>query len=88
MFQFAGSPSRSYVFTTGCPGSSRAGLPIQKSLDQWVCAPPQGLSQLVTSFFGSQCQGIRPAPLQLDLLHPPRASVRRGRFLLFVLGYS
>ena len=38
------------------------GFPIQKSLDQWMFAPPQGLSQLTTSFVGSQCQGIRPAP--------------------------
>ncbi len=27
-----------------------------------IFAPPRGLSQLITSFFGSQCQGIRPAP--------------------------
>ena len=35
---------------------------IQKSLDQWIFAPPQGLSQLITSFIGSQCQGILLAP--------------------------
>ena len=34
---------------------------IRKSADQWIFAPPRGLSQLVTSFVGSQCQGIRPA---------------------------
>ena len=34
---------------------------IRKSADQWIFAPPRGLSQLVTSFIGSQCQGIRPA---------------------------
>ncbi len=28
-----------------------------------IFAPDRGFSQLITSFFGSQCQGIRPAPL-------------------------
>ena len=36
---------------------------IQRSPDQCLFAAPRGLSQLITSFFGSQCQGIRPAPL-------------------------
>ena len=35
------------------------GFPIRKSTDRWIFAPPRGLSQLVTSFFGSWCQGIR-----------------------------
>ena len=35
------------------------GFPIRKSTNQWIFAPPRGLSQLVTSFFGSWCQGIR-----------------------------
>ena len=35
---------------------------IRKSAAQWIFAPPRGLSQLITSFVGSQCQGIRPAP--------------------------
>ena len=34
---------------------------IRKSAAQWIFAPPRGLSQLITSFVGSQCQGIRPA---------------------------
>ena len=34
---------------------------IRKSADQWIFAPPRSLSQLITSFVGSQCQGIRPA---------------------------
>ena len=29
---------------------------------QCTFAAPRGLSQLITSFIGSQCQGIRPAP--------------------------
>ena len=38
------------------------GSPIQKSADHSVCATPRSFSQLITSFFGSQCQGIRPVP--------------------------
>ena len=36
---------------------------IRRSPDQRIFAPPRGLSQLVTSFFGDWCQGIRPALL-------------------------
>ena len=36
---------------------------IQRSPDQCLFAAPRSLSQLITSFIGSQCQGIRPAPL-------------------------
>ena len=38
----------------------QAGFPIRKSLDQRLLAPPQSLSQLTTSFIGSQRQGIHP----------------------------
>ena len=38
------------------------GFPIQKSADQGLFAAPRSFSQLITSFFGSQCQGIHPAP--------------------------
>ena len=34
------------------------GFPIRKSTDQSLFTAPRGLSQLVTSFFGSWCQGI------------------------------
>ena len=34
---------------------------IQTSLDHRLFASPQGFSQLITSFIGSRCQGIRPA---------------------------
>ena len=33
---------------------------IRRSPDRSLFAAPRGLSQLVTSFFGSWCQGIRP----------------------------
>ena len=38
------------------------GFPIRKSADRSSFAAPRSLSQLITSFVGSQCQGIRPAP--------------------------
>ena len=34
------------------------GFPIQKSTDQRVLSPPRSLSQSVTSFIASRCQGI------------------------------
>ena len=35
-----------------------AGSPIRTSAGLWICAPHPSFSQLITSFFGSQCQGI------------------------------
>ena len=34
------------------------GFPIRISTDHWSFASPRGFSQLITSFVGSQCQGI------------------------------
>src|SRR5690606_10650779 len=34
------------------------GFPIRRSTDRRVFAPPRGLSQLITSFIASLCQGI------------------------------
>ena len=42
----------------------RVGFPIRTSTDLGSFATPRGFSQLVASFFGSQCQGI---PLVLFL---------------------
>ena len=66
MFQFPGFPSICYGFTYGCMECVHTGFPIQRSPDRRSFAPPRGLSQLVTSFIGSQCQGIRPAPFLFD----------------------
>ena len=38
------------------------GCPIRKSPDQSVLATPRSLSQPITSFIASQCQGIRQTP--------------------------
>ena len=40
------------------------GSPIRISAGLWICAPHRSFSQLITSFVGSQCQGI---PLMLLL---------------------
>ena len=62
MFQFAGFPSMAYGFNHGYAGASCVGFPIQISADLSVFAAPRSFSQLITSFFGSQCQGIHPVP--------------------------
>ena len=58
MFQFPGFPHISYVFTYVQLKFIQLGFPIQKSSDQRIFAPPRRLSQLITSFISSQCQGI------------------------------
>ena len=55
-------PSRTLWIYVRVTGSLLPGSPIQISTDQCLFAAPRGFSQLITSFFGSQCQGIRPAP--------------------------
>ena len=60
------------------------GSPIRTSAGLWICAPHRSFSQLITSFFGSQCQGI---PLMLLLTWPLTACVsvqRRTSSLLSV----
>ena len=44
------------------------GCPIRKSSDQFLCANPRSLSQLIASFFASESLGIRHTPL-LSLLY-------------------
>ena len=58
MFQFSGFTSIWLFYSSYC-NVKTLGFPIRKSTDRWIFAPPRGLSQLVTSFFGSWCQGIR-----------------------------
>ena len=41
------------------------GCPIRKSADQFVCANPRSLSQLITSFFASESLGIHRLPLSI-----------------------
>ena len=58
MFQFTGFAS-GFVPDTPCG----VGCPIRKSASLWVFAPRRGLSQLITSFFASESQGILYVPL-------------------------
>ena len=60
MFQFRRFPLCSYGFTAHSLEFVQRGFPIQKSAGQWIFAPHRSFSQLVTSFVGSQCQGIHP----------------------------
>jgi hypothetical protein len=41
---------------------SMVGCPIRKSTDQLLFAHPRSLSQLITSFFASESQGIPHTP--------------------------
>ena len=85
MFQFPGFPSAHYGFMYGWLRCAQPGFPIQRSPDQWICAPPRSFSQLITSFIGSQCQGIRPV---LFLAWPSRyhsVDIRRLCCLVFLL---
>ena len=47
---------RRYIFNV-------PGFPIRKYTDQKIFAPPRILSQLITSFFASESQGIPRVPL-------------------------
>ena len=58
MFQFPGFPSYTYWFSIWSMVLHHRCSHIRKSADQCLYAAPRSLSQLVTSFFGSQCQGI------------------------------
>ena len=60
-FQFPGFPCISYVFTYTYPRFSWMGFPIRISADRRIFASPRRFSQLITSFFGFQCQGIHHA---------------------------
>ena len=73
MFQFRRFPSYSYVFTVWYP---KVGFPIRKSPVLSSFAAPRSLSQLITSFIGSWCQGI---PLALFLAWSRRNQSRKFR---------
>ncbi len=41
----------------------QVGFPIRRSMDQSLFSAPHGLSQSITSFIASYCQGIHQTPL-------------------------
>ena len=64
MFQFPSSPPvKLWIHLTVTTVSWLPGFPIRTSTVLRLFAPTRGFSQLVTSFFGSQCQGIPPVLL-------------------------
>ena len=69
------------LFTVQYWSIAPVGSPIRKSRDRWIFAPPPGLSQLVTSFFGSWCQGIRR---MLFLAWPSIRTISRSPALNYV----
>ena len=58
MFQFPEFPTYTYVFSIRFITLRYEGFPIRISTDRSLFAAPRSFSQLVTSFVGSQCQGI------------------------------
>ena len=56
MFQFTGLAPRPKAWWHAF---NMPGCPIRKSPDRRLFAPPRSLSQLITSFFASESQGIR-----------------------------
>ena len=58
MFQFGRFPSYGYGFTARSQTLRLRGSPIRKSAGHRLFTAHRSLSQLVTSFFGSWCQGI------------------------------
>ena len=60
MFQFTTFPLTPYVFRCKWLSFPQPGSPIRISTARRICAPYRSFSQLITSFFGSWCQGILP----------------------------
>ena len=58
MFQFPTFPTLTYVFSIRFTVLHRECFHIRISTDRSSFAAPRSFSQLVTSFFGSWCQGI------------------------------
>src|SRR5690606_595066 len=85
-----------YLKGSGCHAFSMTGCPIRKPADQFVCADPRGLSQLVASFFASGSLGIprvplvtffRPLPLLPSSGLPPSANSIAAQRTSSVLSY-
>ena len=74
------------LFMHGCMRDSHAGFPIQTPMDHWIFAPPHGFSQLIASFFGSQCQGI--LPVLFPAWPPSRIALRKGAVSFFPRTFS
>ena len=61
----------------------QVGCPIQKSMDQSLFSAPHGLSQSITSFIASYCQGIHQTPFsRLIWSRKSKTCVKRGTQLV------
>ena len=58
MFQFPGFTLHNLWIQLWIHGVTHVSFLIRRSPDHWLCAPTRSLSQLITSFIGSWCQGI------------------------------
>ena len=58
MFHFPRFPAHDYFIHRALPDSSPGGFPHSDIRVSLLTTAPRGFSQLVTSFFGSLCQGI------------------------------
>ena len=81
-FSSDGSPRTPIWFNARYMDIVHVGFPIRKSPDQWIFAPPRSLSQLVTSFIGSWCQGI---PLALFIAWPFELILFRDLVLSWIM---
>ena len=90
MFQFPGFPAHGYVFTVRYMVLHHVCSHIRKSADQCLFAAPRSLSQLVTSFIGSWCQGIHSVLLfaWTSIEYPQIFSVLSSLELLCITFYS
>ena len=79
-FSSGGFPRIPILFSIRWLRFAQPDCSIRKSADQCVLTTPRSLSQLITSFIGSQCQGIRPALL----LALPFVSCYEFSFILVV----
>ena len=100
MFQFTGFPLPRLFDSAGSDMAlPMPGFPIRKSTDRRLLTPPRGLSQLITSFVGSWCQGIHhmlllawsgefnpESPIQID--SPNLTNCKFGRLLMIQLDSS
>ena len=72
------SPTGSHPRTT-TSAKHQVGCPIRRSLDQSLFPAPQSLSQGITSFIASCCQGIHQTPLSRLIRSRRRRALLCGR---------
>ena len=93
MFQFPGFTFHKLCIHYTVHGVSHVCFHIRKSPDHWLCAPTRSLSQLITSFIGSWCQGIHHAPfvawpiqsIYIKVLHLISQRIFLGLLLKYIL---